>query len=62
MPDLELHVHRTTSQAVLVSDDGDRKRAVWLALSRIEYDGDLEPGEIKVFEVPEWIAEEKGLI
>lgn len=62
MPDLELHVHHITSQAVLVSDDGDKKRAEWLALSRIEPEGELTVGKIAVIDVPTWLAQEKGLI
>jgi hypothetical protein len=55
-------VHRETDKAILVSDDGDRKKAEWLPLSQIKItrewvEGDNEGVEV---EVPQWLAEEKG--
>ena len=34
--DLTMTLHRETDKAVLVSDDGDIRRAVWIAKSQIE--------------------------
>lgn len=58
--DLTCHLHHQTERAVLVSDDGDKQRAVWLPLSQCE----VEPKGRGVVEVtcPEWLALEKGLI
>ena len=59
---LTLVVHHETDRAILVSDDGDRKKAEWLPLSQINItrewaEGDDEGIEV---EVPLWLAEEKG--
>lgn len=63
--DCDLHLHHETPDAILVSDDGDREQAVWLPKSKIEFEP--KPGRAKgssVVEVtlPEWLAQEKGLI
>ena len=58
--DLMVHVHHRTDKAVLVSDDGDRKGAVWLPLSAIEIE-EL-PGGITQITLPEQLALDKGLI
>lgn len=34
---IEMHIHTETEKAILVSDDGDEKRAVWLPKSQIKY-------------------------
>lgn len=53
--DLEMVIHVKTERAVLASDTGDKEDAVWLPLSQIEIDGET-------ITMPEWLAEEKGLI
>ncbi len=56
--EITVDILRETDAAILVSD-GDRE--VWLPKSQIEYSGD--PGDESVcVEIPEWLAEEKGLI
>lgn len=57
--DIMVTVHRKTSMAVLVSEDGDIYKAVWLPLSEIEieYSG---PRDAEV-QIPQWLAEERGL-
>ncbi len=55
--DLEF-LHETDS-AILVEYDGEE---VWLPLSQIEWDGDAEKGDSITVTMPEWLAEEKGLI
>lgn len=55
-----LHVHAETQLAILVSDDGDEKGAVWLPRSKIELVRELDDKTIEV-EVPDWLAEERGL-
>ncbi|WP_212525884.1 hypothetical protein [Actibacterium sp. MT2.3-13A] len=57
--DIEVHLHHETAKAILVSDSGDKDSAVWLPLSQIEIEP--ENGFI-VVTMPEWLAEEKGLI
>ena len=58
--DLTLQKHHETPKAILVSDDGDKNRAVWLPLSQVEV---VEKGQgIVEVTVPEWLAKDKGLI
>lgn len=58
--DLTMQVHMKTERAILVSDDGDRDKAVWLPLSQIE----TEPksASVVIITLPVWLAHEKGLI
>lgn len=58
--DLTMTLHRETDKAVLVSDDGDIRRAVWVAKSQIEIE--RKRGAIVVVTAPEWLATEKGLL
>jgi len=58
--ELTLTLHHETERAILVSDDDDRDKAVWLARSQIA----IEPKGNGIVEVtcPEWLAKERGLI
>lgn len=58
--DITVVVHHQTDDAVLVSDDGDRRNAVWLPLSAIE----IEPRDRGMAEItaPERLLQDKGLI
>jgi hypothetical protein len=59
--DIDVIVHHETAGAVLVSDDGDRARAVWLPKAAIE----IEPVKGKSHHrvtMPERLATEKGLV
>ena len=58
--DFYLHKHAETERAILVSETGDRDKAVWLPKSQIEVsDG---PNRLLVeVAMPEWLAVEKGL-
>ena len=58
--DMALQLHARTERAVLVSDDGDKEKAVWLPLSQVEV-LPLKHGTIAVT-MPEWLALDKGLI
>lgn len=58
--DLTMHLHHKTEKAILVSDDGDEKRAVWLPLSQIEVET-LKGNAVEVT-CPVWLAKNKGLI
>jgi len=52
-------VKAITDAAILLAD-GDFE--VWLPLSQIEYDNDIDVGDVTFVYVPEWLALEKGLI
>jgi hypothetical protein len=58
--DIELQLHHETDKAILVSDDGDRERAVWLAKALVE----IEPKKrgIVVVTMPDWMARDKGFV
>jgi hypothetical protein len=59
--DLTMQLHHRTDKAILVSDDGDAKNAVWLPLSQIEVEiKDARKGVV-VVTCPSWLATEKGL-
>jgi len=62
--DLLLYEHHRTAAAVLVSDDGDESRAVWLPLSQVEIEA--KPAKVGGNEVivtmPQWLCEQKGLV
>lgn len=58
--DIDVEVTARSGKAVLVHT-GDKEKAVWLPLSQIE----IEPGVfdgIETVTLPEWLAQEKGLI
>lgn len=58
--DLELQLHHRTNMAVLVSDDSDRDKAVWLPLSIIEIE-EYANGTC-IVTLPEPFAADKGLV
>lgn len=58
--DVTVHVHHQTERAVLVSDDGEERGAVWLPLSQIEIEMMKPP--IAEVTMPQWLARDKGLI
>lgn len=58
--DLTLRWHHETAKAILVSDDGDREKAVWLPKSVVEVE-DKGRG-IVVVTLPEPLAIDKGLV
>lgn len=59
--DLELMIHHETDAAVLVSDTGDAKDAVWLPKSACEFSEPIRLDHAQVVEVEMNIATEKGL-
>lgn len=59
--DLTVIRHAETEKAILVSDDGDRKKAVWLPLSQVEVNPAPSHGAV-IISLPEWLAMDKGLI
>jgi hypothetical protein len=58
--DVTVKVHHTTERAVLVSDDGDREKAVWLPLSQVEVV--MKDRGVAEVTLPEWLAIDKGLV
>ena len=60
LTDLTVQVHAETAKAVLVSNDGDRDKAVWLPFSPIEID--TSNSNYLQITLPEWLAQDKGLI
>lgn len=62
--DLTMRLHHETDKAVLVSDDGEEKNAIWLPKSQIEIapvPGTGGAGHVLVT-LPEWLATSKGLV
>lgn len=59
--DIELMIHHQTPAAVLVSLDGDRGRAVWLAKSLVEFEEEPRPGRAQIIAMPQHYATNKGL-
>jgi hypothetical protein len=60
--DIEVTIIRDVDSdaAILVSEDGDEDNAVWLPRSQIEYTTDRHG--LTTVTLPEWLAEDKGLI
>ena len=58
--DLTLQQHHETDKAFLVSDDGNREKAVWLPKSQVER-GDAKGRGVYIFTMPTWLATDKGL-
>lgn len=59
--ELAVEFVRETENAILVKDGNNE---VWIPKSQVTYDEDLElkRGLALEIELPEWLAEEKGLI
>lgn len=60
--DLTLHLHHETDKAILVSDDGNRNKGVWLPLSQIEVDRESLKAPAIIVTAPTWLAVDKGLV
>lgn len=58
--DVAVQLHHETERAVLVSDSGDREKAIWIPLSQCEVE--KRKGGVVVVTMPEWMAFERGLI
>ena len=57
--DVAVQLHHETEKAWLVSDDGDKAKAVWIPKSQAE----IEPkGSAHILTLPEWLANDKRLI
>lgn len=60
LTDIEVRIHHATDRAVLVSTDGERDGAVWVALSMCEVE--TMPKGLATITMEQWLAEEKGLV
>lgn len=58
--DLTMQLHAETAKAVLVSDDGDKAKAIWLPLSQCEIERKADG--IVIVTLPEWLAIQRGLV
>lgn len=58
--DITVQLHHETPKAILVSDDGDKDKAVWLPFSQCEVE--RKSGGIVIVTLPEWLATDKGLV
>ena len=58
--ELNVHCHRCTQRAVLLSDDGDESNAVWIPRSQVR--GEVKVDEVTTIEIADWIAEREGLV
>lgn len=57
--EVAVQLHHETEKAWLVSDDGEKKNAVWIPKSQAE----IEPkGKHHILTLPEWLALDKRLI
>jgi len=63
--EIAVTVHHETDAAWLVSDTGNRDEAVWLPKSQVSSEAEIDlsdgPTEAELT-LPEWLAQEKGLI
>lgn len=60
--ELELRLVQQTALAYGVTEDEPDDPVIWLPKSQTELLDDVELGEVAKFEVPEWLAVEKGLV
>ena len=62
--DLRVVLHSETDGAILVSEDGDRGTAVWLPKSKVEFERAPPALGMKRVDVqvPQWLAENRGLV
>ena len=60
---ISMTYHSCTAKAVLLSQDGLKKNAVWLPLSQIEMDpSNPKPDDVVEVTGPEWLLQKNGLI
>jgi len=60
LADIEVRVHRRTEKAVLVSNDGDSKNAVWIPKSQCEIAHTR--GDVFTLTAEQSLLEEKELV
>lgn len=59
--DIEVIYHNQTERGVLVASDEDAE-PVWLPKSQIEIEDVPLRGQVMEVTLPQWLAEEKGLV
>lgn len=59
---LELMIHIDTDDAVFVSADGHRSRAVWLPKTACDFEESIVYGRAQIIVVQAWIARKRGLV
>lgn len=59
--EVEVRVITKTERAVLVTDCDDEAETTWLPLAQIELTATSKPN-IYVASMPEWLAQDRGLI
>ena len=60
--DLTMQRHAETEKAILVSDDGDKAKAVWLPKAQIEIAPTESQKQVVIITLPDWLAIERGLV
>jgi hypothetical protein len=61
LTDITVQLHQETQRAILVSDDGDLEKAVWLPKSQVEFA--MKAGsDVAEVTLPEWLAIERRLV
>lgn len=60
--ELELNLVAETAMAYGVTEDDPEDPVIWLPKSRVETLGRAVLGSVVKFEVPEWLAVDKGLV
>lgn len=58
--DLPMHLHIDRPHAIFASTTGEKDDAVWLPKSQIEIE--QKDGRNIIVTLPQWLAEEKGLV
>ena len=61
LTDISCFFHHETDRAILVSDDGDEAKAVWVPKSQVEVCQTDDPRIVTVT-LPEWLAQQRGLM
>jgi hypothetical protein len=57
--EIDVVLHHETEKAFKVSTDGNDDKAAWVPKSQCQLSGD---GRNRTLELPEWMAQQKGLI
>ena len=60
MIEVDVKIIHKTENAILVTDD--EVKEVWLPKSQVTTHQNYDIGDTLTIEIPEWVAEEKGLI
>lgn len=61
LTDITVQLHQETQRAILVSDDGDLEKTVWLPKSQVEF-AEKPGSDVIEVTLPEWLAIERKLV